>query len=189
MVGNVSDFLTTNAFEKDLEKSQFANFLKQCTETKTVISGVLDDAFGVGFYDVVANNIWLVEDKFYCRGYDMRDYSPINVQTSLRFKGYLSKKITQSIGRGNVMGIMTKFEKLKSSLRQIDVTGTLKIESMSKLRDPGVIVLWSPVGAFALFGLSLSLFLLSIQLVQRINLYELLKSCKTFCQIIFMHRI
>ncbi len=107
----------------------------------------------------------------------MRDYSPIDVPTSLRVKGYGSKKAVQIVSQAKVMGTMVKLEKLKSSLRQINVTGTLKIELISKLRDPGVIVLWSPVGAFALFGLILSLTLLFIQLIKRINFS---KAFKTF---------
>ncbi len=43
---------------------------------------------------------------------------------------------------------------------------------MAKLRDPGKIIFWSPIGVFALFDLALGLSLLFVNFVQWIVLKE-----------------
>ncbi len=50
------------------------------------------------------------------------------------------------------------------------MTGAFKIEPMGKLRDPGKIQLWSPLGIIALFILCLAVTLLLIQLMQNLFL-------------------
>ncbi len=70
--------------------------------------------------------------------------------TSLRLLGYLSKGVLQVMSQWKEMGTLTKLDNLKSSLRKNNVTSSLKIESLSALREPGEISLGSPVGIMCL---------------------------------------
>lgn len=140
--------------------------MEKCAKNKLVISSLIHDSFGIGFYDVVKNDIWLINDKLSCRGFNIQEFIRIDLKPSLRMYGYLSSKAMQVVNQLEVMGIRIKFEKLKSSLRQIDVSGSLQIQPMGKLRDPGKIQVWSLIGVITLFGVTLALILLFIYLMQ-----------------------
>ncbi len=114
--------------------------------------------------------IWVVDDQFYCRAFDTEKYFNVKFEMSLRTKGYLSGKFKQLSDQWAQMGMRLKLEKLKASLRQINVTSSLKIESMGALKDPGKIQLWSTVGLVALFSCLLALSLFLVQLFQFVYL-------------------
>ncbi len=164
----LSHFLVGTVAKNDLQKDQFPIFLDKCTKSKSAISVVIDGTFGTGFYDVLGNKIWLVEEKFYCTGFNMAKYMKSEIKISVRAKGYLSGKFMRMLGKWLAMGLMIKFERLKSSLRRINITGALQIEPLGKLKDPGKIQLWSPIGILAFFGCVLALSLLSLELIQKL---------------------
>lgn len=141
---------------------------------------MVHDLFAAGLYEIVENNIWLVEEKFYCRGFNIAKLVSFDLRTSLRLKGYLSNMGMQLIQQLAAMGNNIKIDQLKSSLRQIHASGALKAQPAGKLRDPGKIQLWSPIGVVALAGLILLTFILFIRLIQRFVWSGICRTC-TIC--------
>ncbi len=161
-----TDLLVSNSTEKDFERNKFTHFLKQCTKNKVVFAVIIHETFGVGFSDVLRNTIWVVEEQFYCKAFSVKKYLNTEFTISLRVNGYLTKKFVEMTNQWAQMGMMVKLQRLKASLRQINATGSLKVESIGALKHPGKIQLWSPVGIVALFCCSLALLLLLIQIFQ-----------------------
>lgn len=133
----MTDLVNANATRKDFEKNQLVSSLETLTKSNRIIPDILVP----GFYDVVAKNVWFIEDKYYCRGFDVQHDTNIDLKLNLRMKGYLSEMVAQAGNQIKVMGIMIKLVKLKSSLRQLSVIGILHVDSMNNLRDPGKVKL------------------------------------------------
>lgn len=173
-----SDIFITNASLYNIDDKGFARFLKQSVENKVILSAVVHDKYGMGLYNTLGKKIWLVEDKFYCKSFNIRKDISFELKPSLRAYGYLTKKASHIMYQWHLMGILIKLENLKSSLRQVHVKSSLKIESLSALRDPGKLSIWSPVGIMGLVCFVLGSALLLLKIVQWIFLSE---RCKNLC--------
>ncbi len=93
-------------------------YLEKCTKLEIIISSLIQDAIGQGFYDVLDTKVLLVEEKFYCRGFNLGEETKTSLDTSLRCKGCMSKRLFRTANVLGEIGMLIKLEKLKSSLKK-----------------------------------------------------------------------
>ncbi len=146
---------------EEMKEVPFSQFLNYITEKKMMFSAVVDRGLGGGLTTVMGNSVWLLENKFLCRRYQLGDMLPINFRGSVRVWGYMSDRFVDFLNQFGESGILKKFENLNSVTKFKSSTYAVKLDSVMASGTPHALNMWSTVGMAAgfLFCFGTTLFL------------------------------